>query len=158
MLLSGTVRENIAYGKPDATEAEITEAATLANAHSFISRLPQQYDTEIGERALVLSGGQKQRLSVARAMLLKPRVLILDEATAALDSANQMEILHHLTDKCGDATVILIGHSATALEGATRLITLDKKGNIVGDEVVGEAELPHVQTDHNGGGGGVYKR
>ncbi|TFJ81841.1 hypothetical protein NSK_007088 [Nannochloropsis salina CCMP1776] len=146
LLFSGTVRENIALGKPSASHAEIVEAATLANAHRFISRLPQQYDTQIGERALVLSGGQKQRLAIARAMLLKPIVLVVDEGTTALDSMNQGEVLRQLLRECKASTVVLIGHSATALEGSTRLVTLNRGGNIVRDEMVRESELPHVNS------------
>lgn len=146
LLFSGTVRENIALGKPSASHAEIVEAATLANAHRFISRLPQQYDTQIGERALVLSGGQKQRLAIARAMLLKPIVLVVDEGTTALDSMNQGEVLRQLLRECKASTVVLIGHSATALEGSTRLVTLNRGGNIVRDEMVRESELPHVNN------------
>lgn len=82
MLFSGTVSENISYARPDASEEEVREAAVLANAHDFIMRLPQGYQTQIGERALVLSGGQKQRLSVARCMLARPKVLVLDEVRA----------------------------------------------------------------------------
>ncbi|KAM3572002.1 hypothetical protein VYU27_005990 [Nannochloropsis oceanica] len=147
LLFSGTVRENIAYGMPDASEADITKAAQLSNAHRFITHLPQQYDTQIGERALVLSGGQKQRLAIARAILLKPRVLIVDEGTTALDYSNQQDVLKQLLGECCGSTVILIGHSATALEGSSRLVSLNRDGGIERDEMVGDAELPHVDSD-----------
>lgn len=106
----------------------------------FISHLPDGYDTEVGERALVLSGGQKQRLSIARALLLRYRVLILDEATSSLDAANEREILRKLLEVSAASTVITIGHSARQLQGSTRVVLLDKDGRVVKEEA---ATLAH---------------
>src|SRR5699024_1179383 len=97
LLLNGTVWENIAYGKPNATEEEIVVAAKLANAHEFISSLSLGYESEVGERGIKLSGGQRQRISIARALLKDPKVLILDEATSSLDTESEHLIQNALT-------------------------------------------------------------
>ena len=91
-LFSVTIRENIAYGRPDATLDEVIAAAKAAQAHDFISAMPEGYDTEVGERGVTLSGGQKQRIAIARALLLDPRILILDDATASVDTETEHEI------------------------------------------------------------------
>ena len=88
-LFSATVRENLAFGRPEATDEEIAQAARLAQAHEFIERLPDGYDTVIGERGITLSGGQRQRLAIARALVVDPRILILDDATASVDAVHR---------------------------------------------------------------------
>lgn len=95
MLFNATIRENILYGRLDATEEEVVEAAKAANAHSFIMQLPQRYDTIVGDRGNSLSGGQRQRIAIARAILKDPRILILDEATSALDTESEKSYRLH---------------------------------------------------------------
>lgn len=125
-LFAGTIKENIAYGKPQAGEAEIIEAAKAANAHDFIMNLPDGYDSEVGERGVMLSGGEKQRISIARAILKNPKILILDEATSAVDTATEMSIQGALDRLISGRTTIAIAHRLSTLRNANRLYVLDK--------------------------------
>ncbi|MGJ6979514.1 ABC transporter ATP-binding protein [Aestuariimicrobium soli] len=137
-LFSGTIRENIAYGRPDATDEQIVEAATRANAHPFIERFDDGYDSLIGERGLKLSGGQKQRIAVARAMLKDAPILILDEATSALDTRSERLVQAGLDDLMSDRTSIIIAHRLSTIATVDRIITL-RDGHV--DEVGTPAEL-----------------
>ena len=129
-LFFGTIAENIAYGKPDASRAEIVAAARAAHAHEFILRLPQGYDSLAGERGQSLSGGERQRISIARALLINPRMLILDEATSSVDSTTEKEIQKALDNLVLGRTTIAIAHRLSTLRRADRLVVLDR-GQIV---------------------------
>jgi ATP-binding cassette subfamily B protein len=129
-LFFGTIAENIAYGKPNATRAEIMSAARAAHAHDFILRLPQGYDSMVGERGQGLSGGERQRISIARALLIDPRILILDEATASVDSETEKEIQKALDNLVAGRTTIAIAHRLSTLQRANRLVVMDR-GKVV---------------------------
>ena len=129
-LFFGTIAENIAYGKPDATRDEIIAAARAAHAHEFILRLPQGYDSLVGERGQGLSGGERQRISIARALLINPRILIMDEATSAVDTETEKEIQRALDNLVQGRTTIAIAHRLSTLRKADRLVVMDK-GRIV---------------------------
>ncbi len=129
-LFFGTVAENIAYGKPEATREEIIAAARAAHAHEFILRLPHGYDSLVGERGQGLSGGERQRISIARALLIDPRVLILDEATSAVDTETEKEIQKALDNLVQGRTTIAIAHRLSTLRKADRLVVMDR-GEIV---------------------------
>ena len=129
-LFFGTIAENIAYGKPDATREEIIAAARAAHAHEFILRLPQGYDSLVGERGQGLSGGERQRISIARALLINPRILIMDEATSAVDTETEKEIQKALDNLVQGRTTIAIAHRLSTLRKADRLVVMDK-GRIV---------------------------
>ena len=137
-LFSGTIRENIAYGKPDATEPEIEAVARRANAHDFIMAFPEGYDTVVGERGLRLSGGQKQRVAVARAMLKDAPVLVLDEATSALDNRSERLVQAGLDELMKDRTTLIIAHRLSTIADVDTIITLDQ-GQV--DEIGSPAEL-----------------
>lgn len=137
-LFFGTIAENIAYGKPDATRQEIISAARAAHAHEFILRLPYGYDSLVGERGQALSGGERQRISIARALLIDPRILILDEATSSVDTQTEKEIQGALDNLVAGRTTIAIAHRLSTLQGANRLVVLDH-GKIV--ETGNHAEL-----------------
>jgi len=127
-LFSGSVRDNIRYAKPEASEAEVVEAAQTANAHTFILGLPEGYDTEIGERGTKLSGGQKQRIAIARALLKDARVLILDEATASLDSESEaiiQDALEGTFTQHSDLITLVIAHRLSTIQHADRIFVLD---------------------------------
>lgn len=126
ILFNTTVKENIAYGKPDATPDEIVAAAKAAHAHDFIMDMPQGYDTIIGERGLRLSGGQRQRLSIARAILRNPPILILDEATSSLDTDSEMMVQKALENLMGNRTTLVIAHRLSTIKRAGRIIVLEK--------------------------------
>jgi len=129
-LFFGTIAENIAYGKPDATREEIVAAARAAHAHEFILRLPQGYDSLVGERGQGLSGGERQRISIARALLIDPRILIMDEATSAVDTETEKEIQKALDNLVRGRTTIAIAHRLSTLRKADRLVVMDR-GEIV---------------------------
>jgi ATP-binding cassette subfamily B protein len=129
-LFFGTIAENIAYGKPDASRADIIAAARAAHAHEFILRLPQGYDSMVGERGQGLSGGERQRISIARALLIDPRILILDEATSSVDSETEKEIQKALDNLVHGRTTIAIAHRLSTLQRANRLVVLDR-GQVV---------------------------
>ncbi|HYD94364.1 MAG TPA: ATP-binding cassette domain-containing protein, partial [Noviherbaspirillum sp.] len=129
-LFFGTIADNIAYGKPDATREEIIAAARAANAHEFILRLPHGYDSMVGERGQTLSGGERQRISIARALLIDPQLLILDEATSSVDTTTEKEIQKALDNLVRGRTTIAIAHRLSTLRQADRLVVLDK-GQIV---------------------------
>ncbi|MBU3599501.1 ABC transporter ATP-binding protein [Polynucleobacter sp. 30F-ANTBAC] len=129
-LFFGTIAENIAYGKPDASREEIIAAARAAHAHEFILRLPHGYDSLVGERGQSLSGGERQRISIARALLIDPQILILDEATSSVDSTTEKEIQKALDNLVKGRTTIAIAHRLSTLRKADRLIVLDK-GQVV---------------------------
>ncbi|MBQ4186571.1 MAG: ABC transporter ATP-binding protein [Firmicutes bacterium] len=127
-LFSGTVRDNIAYGRPGASEEEIREAARMAGAEDFILQLPDGYDSYIGERGVKLSGGQKQRISIARVFLKNPKILILDEATSALDNESEILVTKSLEKLAKGRTTITIAHRLTTIQNADRILVLDKSG------------------------------
>jgi ATP-binding cassette subfamily B protein len=129
-LFFGTIAENIAYGKSDASREEIIEAARAAHAHEFILRLPLGYDSLVGERGQSLSGGERQRISIARALLINPSILILDEATSSVDTTTEKEIQRALDNLVKGRTTIAIAHRLSTLRKADRLVVLDK-GEIV---------------------------
>ncbi len=127
-LFTGTVRENIAYGKKEATEEEIIEAAKKAHLDEVIASLPEGYDTQIGERGLKLSGGQKQRLAIARTFLKNPPILILDEATSALDTETERLIQQSLDQLAENRTTLVIAHRLATIRDADRVVVVTKDG------------------------------
>ena len=131
-IFSTSVADNIRVGKLDATDAEIHRAAELAQAHSFISALPEGYDTLVGERGSRLSGGQKQRIAIARALLKNPKILLLDEATSALDSSNEQAVMLALKTLMQDRTTIVIAHHLSTVQKADKIIVLDE-GRLVAE-------------------------
>jgi ABC-type multidrug transport system fused ATPase/permease subunit len=147
VLFSTTISENIGYGRPDASFAEIVAAARAANAHGFISGLPDGYDTVLGERGMTLSGGEKQRLSIARAFLKDAPVLILDEPTSALDAGTETLIVDALERLTAGRTTLIIAHRFSTMRGVDHILVLDR-GEIV--EAGQRAELMAA--------GGLYAR
>ncbi|WP_010229526.1 MULTISPECIES: ABC transporter ATP-binding protein [unclassified Pseudonocardia] len=143
-LFSDSIRNNIAYGRPDASDDEIRAAAEAAQVAGFVEELPDGYDTEIGERGLTLSGGQRQRIALARAMLTRPRVLLLDDATSAVDTATEAAIHATLHDLTADRTTLLVAHRRSTLALADRIAVLDR-GRVVDlgteDELRGRCAL-----------------
>ena len=130
VLFRGTVRDNIAFGRPDADHDEIVEAAKLANAHEFISEMPQGYDSAVGERGLTLSGGQRQRIGIARALVRDSPILILDEPTAALDAESEHLVMSALQRLMADRTVITIAHRLSTIRDADKIVVLEE-GRVV---------------------------
>ena len=137
-LFSGSVRENLRYGSLEASDAELMEAARLANASEFIERLPQGYDTQVGERGVKLSGGQRQRIAIARAILKDPRILLLDEATSSLDSESEGLVQEAVDRLMGSRTTVIIAHRLSTVQRADRIAVLDE-GRLV--ELGSHAEL-----------------
>ncbi|MCB0130389.1 MAG: ATP-binding cassette domain-containing protein, partial [Caldilineaceae bacterium] len=128
-LFSRTIAENIAFGKPDATQAEIEEAARSAQAHTFIMSFPEQYATVVGERGVMLSGGQRQRLALARAFLTNPAILILDDSTSAIDSATEDQIQRAIEAATQGRTTILITHRLSQIRWADKIVVL-RRGKV----------------------------
>jgi ATP-binding cassette, subfamily B, bacterial MsbA len=147
VLFNHTVRQNIAYGRPDASDAEIEEAARVAYADEFIEQLPQRYETLVGERGVLLSGGQRQRIAIARAVLVDAPVLILDEATSALDTESEMLVQKALANLMQNRTSIVIAHRLSTIRKADKIVVMEK-GQII-ETGTHEALLNH---------GGTYKK
>jgi ABC-type multidrug transport system fused ATPase/permease subunit len=143
LLFHRTVRENIAYGRPSASKAEVEEAAKLAHAHEFIQNLPEKYGAIVGERGIKLSGGERQRVVIARAILKNAPILLLDEATSALDSESEVAIQKALHELMQGKTVIAIAHRLSTLREMDRILVLDD-GKIIEDG-------NHNQLVSNGG-------
>jgi ABC-type multidrug transport system fused ATPase/permease subunit len=131
MLFAGTVRDNLRFGRLDATDAELVASARAANADEFIARLERGYDTEIGERGVQLSGGQRQRIGIARVLLRRPGILVLDEATSSLDGAGERQVRQALERLMAGRTTFVVSHRPAAFAGADRIVVLDR-GRIVG--------------------------
>jgi ATP-binding cassette subfamily B protein len=127
-MFSFIVPENIAYGKPSASDEEIIDAAKKANAHEFIMGLEEGYDTYVGERGVKLSGGQKQRISIARVFLKNPPILILDEATSALDNESEKYIQKSLEDLAKNRTTVVIAHRLSTIRNADNILVLTEEG------------------------------
>jgi subfamily B ATP-binding cassette protein MsbA len=126
VLFSGTLEDNLKYGKPDATREEIIAAATTANAHDFIVALPDGYSTVVGERGAQMSGGQRQRIAIARAILKDPRILIFDEATSALDLASERLIQEAMERVMKGRTTFIIAHRLTTIQMADQILVMDQ--------------------------------
>ena len=131
-LFSGSVYENIEYGRPGAAREDVIAAAKLAGAHDFITQLKDGYDTYVGERGVKLSGGQKQRISIARVFLKAPKILLLDEATAALDNESEHLVSESLDKLAAGRTTLTIAHRLTTIHGADRILVLS--GNRIVEE------------------------
>jgi ATP-binding cassette subfamily B protein len=130
VIFSANAMENIRYGKPDATDAEVMAAATLAAAHEFIERLPEGYQSFLGERGVRLSGGQRQRIAIARALLKNPPLLLLDEATSALDAESERLVQHALEAAMAGRTTLVIAHRLATVQRVDRILVLDQ-GRVV---------------------------
>jgi ATP-binding cassette subfamily B protein len=126
VLFSGTVRDNIRYGHPEAPEEEVIAAAQAAQAHDFIVQLPEGYDTHIEERGVNLSGGQKQRIAIARAVLTRPKILILDDSTSAVDVETETKIQDAMTQRMGDSTVLVVAQRISTVLNADKIVVIDK--------------------------------
>ena len=126
MLFGTTIRENIAFGRPDATQEEIEAAAKAARAHDFIVAFPQGYDTEVGERGVTLSGGQRQRIAIARALLLDPRILILDDATSSVDTETEQQIQAALANLMRGRTTFVIAQRVSTVRNADLILVIDR--------------------------------
>lgn len=127
-MFAGNIRDNIAYGKPEATQAEIIAAAKNANIHDFIMSLEDGYESYVGERGTRLSGGQKQRISIARVFLKNPKILILDEATSALDNESERYIQASLERLSKDRTTIVVAHRLSTIRNADEILVMNHKG------------------------------
>ncbi|WP_339324660.1 ABC transporter ATP-binding protein [Paenibacillus sp. FSL W8-0194] len=125
ILFSGTIRDNIRFGRPDASDEEVEQAAVIAEAHGFIMGLPQGYDTVLGQRGINLSGGQKQRLAIARALLIRPTILVMDDSTSALDAATESRVRQLLKTEMQSSTNILIAQRVSSVVDADRILILD---------------------------------
>ena len=143
ILFGGSIRENIAYGKPDANDEEIMRAAKNANAHEFIKRFPEQYETIVGERGIKLSGGQRQRIAIARAILKDPAILILDEATSSLDSESEQLVQDALDNLMKGRTSFVIAHRLSTIRSADKIVLIDKG-------IVSESGTHAELMSHNG--------
>jgi ATP-binding cassette subfamily B protein len=150
-LFSDTVRENIAFGVTGATDEEVEQAARLAQAHEFIAKLPDGYDTVIGERGITLSGGQRQRIAIARALIVDPRILILDDATASVDATTEAHIRLGLREVMKGRTTLIIAHRLSTIALADELVVLER-GRIaargVHDELIGTSPVYREIYEH----------
>ncbi|HKG69073.1 MAG TPA: ABC transporter transmembrane domain-containing protein [Segetibacter sp.] len=147
ILFGGTIKENIAYGKPSAREEEIIAAAKKANAHEFVSVFPEQYETIVGERGIKLSGGQRQRIAIARAILKDPAILILDEATSSLDSESEQLVQEALENLMKGRTSFVIAHRLSTVRNADKIVVIDKG-------IVSESGTHQQLINHNG----IYRK
>jgi ATP-binding cassette subfamily B protein len=132
ILFSGTIKENIRYGKPDATEEEVIEAAKAAQAHDFITSFPSGYDSIVGQRGVNLSGGQKQRIAIARALLVKPKILILDDSTSSVDVETEIKIEKALETLMKNRTSFVIAQRISTVLNADKILILES-GRIVAE-------------------------
>ena len=148
-MFAGTVMDNIRYGRPDASEEEIVEAAKMAEIHEEIMRMPKGYESYIGERGVVLSGGQKQRISIARVFLKNPPILILDEATSALDSVTESRIQHAFDELAAGRTTLIIAHRLSTIRKAHRIL-------VVQDGVIAEQGTHEALLAKNGAYARLY--
>lgn len=150
-LFSASVAENIAYAKPDATQDEVEHAARLAQAHGFIERLPEGYETVVGDRGLTLSGGQRQRVAIARAILADPRILILDDATSSVDARTEAEIKRGLTEVMRGRTTFVVAHRLSTISLADEIVVMEE-GRVVDrgrhDELLERCELYREIAEH----------
>lgn len=149
-IFADTVRENIRYGRPEATDEEVEQAARRAQIHDEIMEMPQGYDTYVGERGAMLSGGQRQRLSIARVFLKNPPILIMDEATSALDTVTEMHIQASLTELSRGRTNIIIAHRLSTVRSADRIAVID------GEKIV-EIGTPGELLEKNGEYASLYR-
>ncbi|HPD41953.1 MAG TPA: ATP-binding cassette domain-containing protein, partial [Anaerolineae bacterium] len=158
VLFSGTIRDNIRYGRPDASDAEVIAAAQAAQAHDFIMSFPDGYDTEVGQRGVNLSGGQKQRLAIARALLINPAVLILDDSTSAVDVETEAKIQAALEELLRDRTSFVIAQRISTVLTADKILVLDD-GRIVAegshDELLASSPIYRDIYDSQLGNGGM---